>query len=43
MSVTSAIPTRKYLRAQELSVLLAADRPTHWRWVHESHLPRRCG
>jgi prophage regulatory protein len=39
MSVTSAIPTRKYLRAQELAALLAVHRTTLWRWVHDGHLP----
>jgi prophage regulatory protein len=40
MSVTSSIPTRKYLRAQELATMLAVHRTTLWRWVHEGHLPR---
>jgi len=40
MSVTPSIPTRKYLRAQELATMLAVHRTTLWRWVHEGHLPR---
>jgi prophage regulatory protein len=40
MSVTSSIPTRKYLRAQELASMLAVHRTTLWRWVHDGHLPR---
>ena len=41
MSVPSAIPTREYLRAQELATMLAVHRTTLWRWVHDGHLPRR--
>ena len=40
MSVTSSIPTRKYLRAQELTALLEVHRTTLERWVHDGHLPR---
>jgi len=40
MSVTSPIPTRQYIRAQELAAMLAVHRTTLWRWVHDGHLPR---
>ena len=40
MSVASPIPTRQYIRAQELATLLAVHRTTLWRWVHDGHLPR---
>ena len=40
MSVISSIPTRKYIRAQELATMLAVHRTTLWRWVHNGHLPR---
>ena len=40
MSVISSIPTRKYIRAQELATMLAVHRTTLWRWVHDGHLPR---
>jgi len=40
MSVASPIPTRQYIRAQELAAMLAVHRTTRWRWVHDGHLPR---
>jgi prophage regulatory protein len=40
MSVTSSIPARKYIRAQELATVLAVHRSTLWRWVRDGHLPR---
>ena len=40
MSVTSSIPARKYIRAQELATMLAVHRTTLWRWVRDGHLPR---
>ena len=40
MSVTSLIPTRQYIRAQELAAMLAVHRTTLWRWVRDGHLPR---
>jgi excisionase family DNA binding protein len=40
MSLTSSLPTRKYIRAQELATMLAVHRTTLWRWVHDGHLPR---
>jgi len=40
MSVTTPIPTRQYIRAQELAAMLAVHRTTLWRWVHDGHLPR---
>ena len=40
MSVTSPIPSRQYIRAQELATMLAVHRTTLWRWVHDGHLPR---
>ena len=40
MSATSPIPTRQYIRAQELATMLAVHRTTLWRWVHDGHLPR---
>jgi len=40
MSVTSSIPARKYIRAQELATILAVHRTTLWRWVRDGHLPR---
>ena len=40
MSVASPIPTRQYIRAQELAAMLAVHRTTLWRWVHDGHLPR---
>ena len=39
MSVTSSVPTRRYIRAQELSRMLAVHRTTLWRWVHDGNLP----
>jgi prophage regulatory protein len=39
MSLTSSIPTRKYLRAQELAERLAVHRTTLWRWVRGGHFP----
>jgi excisionase family DNA binding protein len=39
MSVTSSIPTRRYLRAQELAERLAVHRTTLWRWVRGGHFP----
>ena len=40
MSVTSSLPTRKYIRPQELATMLAVHRTTLWRWVRDGHLPR---
>ena len=40
MSFDSSIPTRKYIRAQELATRLAVHRTTLWRWVQDGHLPR---
>ena len=40
MSVTSSIPNRKYIRPQELAIMLAVHRTTLWRWVRDGHLPR---
>jgi prophage regulatory protein len=40
MSVTSSIPARKYIRAQELATILAVHRTTLWRWVRDGHFPR---
>jgi excisionase family DNA binding protein len=40
MAVTSSIPTRKYIRPQELAIMLAVHRTTLWRWVRDGHLPR---
>jgi len=40
MSVTSSLPTRKYIRAQELATILAVHRTTLWRWVRDGHFPR---
>jgi prophage regulatory protein len=40
MSVTSPIPNRQYIRAQELAAMLAVHRTTLWRWVHVGHLPQ---
>jgi prophage regulatory protein len=40
MSLTSSIPPRKYIRAQELATILAVHRTTLWRWVRDGHFPR---
>jgi prophage regulatory protein len=40
MPVTSPIPTRQYIRAQEFAAMLAVHRTTLWRWVRDGHLPR---
>ncbi len=40
MSVNSSMPTRKYIRPQELAIMLAVHRTTLWRWVRDGHLPR---
>jgi prophage regulatory protein len=40
MSLTSSIPARKYIRAQELATILAVHRSTLWRWVRDGHFPR---
>lgn len=39
MSFNLSIPTRKYIRAQELATRLAVHRTTLWRWVQDGHLP----
>jgi len=40
MSVTSSLPSRKYIRPQELATMLAVHRTTLWRWVRDGHIPR---
>lgn len=40
MSGTSPIRNHKFIRAPELSRMLAVHRTTLWRWVRDGHLPR---
>jgi prophage regulatory protein len=39
-SVSTLIPTRRYIRARELARRLSVHRTTLWRWVHDGRMPR---